>query len=132
MHYFDVVHTVDRLEVAAKLDLACQKISKIMPVFIQVNLDCESQKAGVFPEQLSPFLMQVKKYVHLDVQGLMMIPAVGQFSSFARLQKLRNQLEQQVAVALPRLSMGMSQDYDAAIREGATDVRIGEAIFGKR
>ena len=130
--YFDVVHTLDRLEVATKLNAACHKINKVMPVFIQVNLDGETQKSGVFPAHLPALVAQISAFAHLDLQGFMLIPALGHATSFSDLRLLRDQIEQQVGILLPRLSMGMSQDYALAIAEGATDVRIGEAIFGAR
>jgi pyridoxal phosphate enzyme (YggS family) len=126
--YFDVVHSVDRLDIALKLDAACARLQKIMPIFIQVNVDREPQKAGVLPEDLPPLLTQLQECDHLAVQGLMSIPALGKRAAFAALRSIGDQLD------LPslRLSMGMSQDYALAIAEGATDVRVGEAIFGAR
>ncbi len=130
--YFDAVQSVDRPEIALKLNTVCQNLDKIMPIFLQINLDREPQKAGIFPEDLPQVMQQLETCSHLDLQGLMMIPAVGNREAFAGLRMLRDQICEQFGLPLPRLSMGMSQDYALAVEEGATDVRIGEAIFGPR
>ncbi|MCX7122235.1 MAG: YggS family pyridoxal phosphate-dependent enzyme [Gammaproteobacteria bacterium] len=130
--HFDVVQSIDRLELASKLNAICEKLNKIMPIFIQVNLDHEPQKSGVLPPDLPAVLLAIKNMTHLDLEGLMLIPAIGNAAAFSGLRALRERMLLQTGMRLPRLSMGMSRDYPLAIAEGATDVRIGEAIFGSR
>jgi pyridoxal phosphate enzyme (YggS family) len=126
--YFDCVHSINRAEIALRLNHACAQLGKVMPVFIQVNLDCEAQKSGVVAADLPALIEAIVSCKNLVLQGLMLIPSQGDTTGFARLRALRD------LVGLPgcRLSMGMSSDYWLAVAEGATEVRIGEAIFGSR
>ncbi|HOJ32304.1 MAG TPA: YggS family pyridoxal phosphate-dependent enzyme [Candidatus Hydrogenedentes bacterium] len=125
---FDCVDSLDRLELAQELNKQCERHGKKMPVLIQVNTTGETTKHGFSPAELSDVIAQIRQLSHLDVQGLMtMAPLVDDPEkarpAFALLRKLAEKFE------LPELSMGMSNDYTVAVEEGATQVRIGTALF---
>ncbi len=125
---FDAIETLDRPKLAAALADAMQKQGKSPDIFIQVNTGEEQQKAGVAPFEADAFIKAARDSYGLPVRGLMCIPPVDEEPAmhFALLAKIaaRNGLEQ--------LSMGMSDDFETAIRFGATHVRVGSALFGSR
>jgi hypothetical protein len=125
---FDVIETLDRPELAAALAKAMLKTGRRLPCYIEINIGNEPQKAGIAPEQLGDFLRLCREEHGLEIVGLMCIPpqTEGPQPYFAQLKKLAD------AHNLPHISMGMSADFEAAIRAGATEVRIGTAIFGER
>lgn len=125
---FDAIHTVDRLKIAAALAEEMAAQGRKPRLFIQVNTGGEAQKAGVAPGEAEPLLSACQGKLGLTIDGLMCIPPIDQppephFELLARLAR---------ALGLPGLSMGMSADYEAAIRCGATHVRVGSALFGPR
>lgn len=124
---FDVIHTLDRPKLADKLASAMQAAGKSLPLYIQVNTGEEEQKSGVLPKDL-PALLAHAQTLGLNVVGLMCIPPVDDLAAlhFGLLKKLAGEH------GLTRLSMGMSSDYDLAASMGATDVRVGSALFGAR
>ncbi len=131
--HFDWVHSVDRLKIAQRL--SDQRPATLPPlnVCLQVNVSGEASKSGCAPQELGPLAEAVAAMPQLRLRGLMCIPAptedpAEQRAAFARLRLLRDEL----ALDLDTLSMGMSQDLEAAIAEGATWVRIGTALFGAR
>jgi pyridoxal phosphate enzyme (YggS family) len=133
---FDWVHAVDRLKIAQRLSE--QRPAGLSPlnVCLQVNISGEASKSGVAPADLLELARQVAALPNLRLRGLMAIPeaetdAAKQHLPFAQLRLLFEQL-QQAGLPLDTLSMGMSGDLAAAVAEGATIVRIGTAIFGKR
>lgn len=125
---FDVIETVDRPRLAAALAKELARTDRSVDVMIQVNTGEEPQKAGIFPGDADAFIELCRETHGLPVRGLMCIPPVDEEPAmhFALLAEMarRNGIDQ--------LSMGMSADYEAAIRLGATHVRIGTAIFGRR
>jgi pyridoxal phosphate enzyme (YggS family) len=125
---FDAVHALDRASLAAALAKEVQRAGRQPLLFVEVNTGAEPQKAGVLPEEADAFLAACRDVYGLTVGGLMCIPPFDEAPGphFALTQKIarRNGLE--------LLSMGMSDDYDVAIRFGATHVRVGTAIFGHR
>ncbi len=125
---FDVIETLDRPELAAALAKSMRKTGRQLPCYIEINIGHEPQKAGIAPEQLSEFLTLCRDTHGLNIIGLMCIPPADQNPQpyFAKLKKLAN------AHKLPHISMGMSADFECAIREGATEIRVGTAIFGER
>ena len=134
--HFSWVHSVDRLKVAERL--SAQRPPNLPPlnVCIQVNVSGEASKGGVTPHDLAQLALAVARLPRLSLRGLMAIPAPArgvdeQRKPFARLRELSRQLDAQ-GLALDTLSMGMSDDLEAAVLEGATMVRVGTAIFGKR
>ncbi len=141
---FKMVHSIDKFEVAEKLNNACLQADKVMPVLLEVNLTGEESKFGynVADEKLIPVFYQeiekIKTLTQLQLQGLMTMPPLINKPEENRkiFNKLRSLLED-VGTAIEinefkYLSMGTSQDFEIAIEEGATFIRIGEAIMGKR
>jgi pyridoxal phosphate enzyme (YggS family) len=125
---FDVIHSVDRPKIAHALSAACQRLGKTLSCFIQVNIGREAQKAGVLPEDLSALVAEVRRLPGLSLQGLMAVPPVDAPPApyFALLAEMARR------EGLGQLSMGMSGDYESAIRLGATHIRVGTALFGPR
>lgn len=139
LEVFDVVHTVDRPEIADRLQFLLDRDwpERRLDVLLEINLGAEPQKAGATPDEAVDLLTRVRECDRLALRGLMAIPPWGRDPeesrpAFQALRALRDQLEQQFGEALPELSMGMSQDFEVAITEGATLVRVGTAIFGPR
>jgi pyridoxal phosphate enzyme (YggS family) len=135
---FDVIQTVDRESLGAELDRRAERLSRHLEVLLQVDLSGEERKGGAAPEDLPALLAASRRWPHLRVSGLMAIPEPSldpeaSRPAFARLRELRDALrEHPGGEHLVELSMGMSQDFEVAIEEGATIVRIGTAIFGAR
>jgi pyridoxal phosphate enzyme (YggS family) len=125
---FDVIETVDRPRLAAALAAAMEKLGRRLPCFVQVNTGEEPQKAGVAPRQAAEFVDECRSRYRLPIEGLMCIPPVD--APPARHFAMLRELAQRAGVQ--RLSMGMSGDFEIAIAEGATSVRVGTAIFGAR
>lgn len=130
---FSVIHSVDRLAVAVELS---RRAREPLEVLVQVNVSGEPQKFGVAPDDAEALVRSLADLPGLRVVGLMTIAPVTDTPEavrpvFARLRELRDHLVRRgAAPELPHLSMGMSQDFDVAVEEGATMVRIGRAIFG--
>ena len=129
--HFQWVHTIDRLRIARRLDAAA---ARPLDVCIQVNVDAEAQKAGAAPHELAELVAGFADLSRLQLRGLMVIPqADGDArASFRRTRRLFEQLAPDAGPHWDTLSMGMSGDFEIAIEEGATMVRIGTAIFGPR
>lgn len=134
-----LIHSLDRLELAAEIDRQAAKHQLVMPCLIQLNLAKEETKAGLYREDLADFVKELAKYKNLRVEGLMTIGPPEEDPEaarplFAELRALRDELAQQAYphIKMKHLSMGMSHDYRVAIEEGATIVRIGSTIFGPR
>ena len=133
---FDLIHAVDRLKLARALDQAAARAGKVQEVLIQVNLAGEETKSGVAPGEAPELLRELARLPHLKVAGLMTMPPwlppeeVRPY--FRALRELRDRLRLELGLPLAELSMGMSGDYEVAVEEGATLVRVGTAIFGER
>jgi pyridoxal phosphate enzyme (YggS family) len=125
---FDVIETLDRPKLAQALAAERTRGHKLPQLLIQINTGEEPQKAGLSPRDLGSFLADVVKPLDLKIEGLMCIPPADEAPGphFTLLGKLANQF------GLPRLSMGMSGDFETAASLGATSVRVGSAIFGAR
>lgn len=133
---FDWVHSVDRMVIAQRLSAARPAERPPLNICLQVNVSDETSKSGVAPQQLAELAAQIATLPRLHLRGLMTIPratddVASQRAQFAQLRQCLEQLNAQGA-ALDTLSMGMSNDLEAAILEGATIVRIGTALFGTR
>lgn len=139
LRYVSCIESLDRLDLAQKLDQRLQFEGRSIEVFIQVNTSYEDSKFGIDPQKVIPFIKEVSKYDTLKIKGLM---TIGLFSSendqVRKCFKLLKNIQEQVIeenipkVEMKELSMGMSGDLEIAIEEGATIVRVGTAIFGKR
>jgi pyridoxal phosphate enzyme (YggS family) len=139
VEFCDWVHTIDREGLAKELDRHAHKRRKQVSVLIQVNLGNEDTKSGIPPEDLIPFVRSIVHYDGLSLQGLMALPPYLDDPEevrpyFRNLRELLEDARSQVAgqEGLKELSMGMSHDFEVAIEEGATFVRVGTAIFGGR
>lgn len=134
--HFDWVHSVDRLKIAERLSAARPSHLAPLQICIQVNVSGEDSKSGVLPQETHTLAEAVTKLPNLKLRGLMAIPAptpdvAEQRSQFRKVRELYEKLQTQ-GFKLDTLSIGMSEDFPAAIAEGATIVRIGSAIFGAR
>lgn len=125
---FDAIHTVDRDSIAEALASEIKRAGRSPKLFVQVNTGEEEQKAGVAPQDAPAFIAKCRETYALTISGLMCIPPADEEPSphFALLVKLARD------AGLKELSMGMSGDYETAIRLGATHIRVGTAIFGAR
>lgn len=136
---FDLIHTVDSVKLGAELDKEARKIGKVQEILLQVNTGMEDTKSGVSPEDAPALARELCRFENLRLRGLMTIPplynAPDQVAPYFReLRRIRDRLMEE---GIPRdrlsaLSMGMTGDFEVAIREGATLVRIGSALFGDR
>jgi hypothetical protein len=134
---FSMVQGVDSLRIAQEISKRAAQADKIMPVLLEVNVGGEASKSGYAPDSLLSELKELAALPHLRVEGLMTIPPwkptpeqVRPF--FADARRLKEQCEEILGDALPHLSMGMSGDFEVAIEEGTTIIRIGTALFGER
>lgn len=135
---FACVHTLDSEKLAGQL-ARCVQAGNLSPqaVLVQVNIGGEEQKSGVSPEAAERFVTSVMALPEIRVEGLMCLPpffdeAEPSRPYFSRLRELRDGLRRATGLALPHLSMGMSHDFEVAISEGATMIRVGTDIFGRR
>jgi pyridoxal phosphate enzyme (YggS family) len=128
----DWVHSLDSERLAAALASAIEP-GRRCRVLVQVNVSGEASKSGVAPGDAAALVAAARAHAALDVRGLMTLPAPGEGRrAFAALRTLRDRIADAQGVALPELSMGTSDDFEDAILEGATIVRVGAAIFGER
>ncbi len=127
---FDVIETVDSVELAEKIARAAESAGRAQDVLLQVNVGDEPQKSGIAPADVASVSRRVRALGGLRLMGLMGIPPIGTPEETRRhFRQLRNIRDQ---IGLQHLSMGMSEDFEIAIEEGSTMVRIGRAIFGPR
>jgi pyridoxal phosphate enzyme (YggS family) len=134
---FEMIQSVDSLPLAQEINRRAEQASKRMPILLEVNLAGEASKFGYRPEQLLAELLQLNALKRLEIQGLMTVPPWSPDPEQARpvfrgLRELKARCEELLGAPLPHLSMGMSGDFEVAIEEGATIVRIGTALFGER
>ncbi len=136
---FDLIHSVDSLKLATALDRYAAKIDRVQPILVQVNVAREDSKSGIYVEDALELVRAIAGLQNISLRGLMTMPPYFNAPEkvrpfFAALRELRDRIrEQDIAnVHMDELSMGMTGDFEAAIAEGATMVRIGTAIFGER
>lgn len=135
---FDFLHSLDSVRLALELEKRCAALDKTLPVLLEVNVSGEATKYGFAPEELFEAVEVIATLPHLRIQGLMTIaPIVPQAEEarpfFRRLRELRDELQRRFpGLDWHHLSMGMTDDFEVAIEEGATMVRLGRAIFGER
>jgi len=134
---FALIHGVDDRELAEALDRHAAESGAVQPVLVQANLAGEDTKHGAGEDQVMPLVEAVSALAHLELRGLMIIPppaAEPELSRpwFRRLRELRDRAAGRLGRPLPELSMGMTDDFEVAVEEGATLVRVGRAIFGQR
>ncbi|MGD8440476.1 MAG: YggS family pyridoxal phosphate-dependent enzyme [Holophagae bacterium] len=136
---FDVIHTVDRPEIVDRLHFLLEQHwpERVVDVLLEINVGDEPQKAGVAPDDAPALLGSALDSDRLQVRGVMAIPpytadAESSRRFFRKLREVRDRLQDSSGRPLPELSMGMSHDFEVAVAEGATMVRVGTAIFGPR
>jgi pyridoxal phosphate enzyme (YggS family) len=134
---FDLFHSVDSLALVENMNRVAEEEGLHPRLLLEVNVAGEGSKIGFAPDQLRAQFEQINSLGRITVEGLMAIPPLAEEAErsrkfFIALRELRDELEQEFQIKLPQLSMGMSNDFLVAIEEGATLVRIGTAIFGKR
>jgi pyridoxal phosphate enzyme (YggS family) len=134
---FEMIQGVDSLHVAEELNKRAEQAAKTVPILLEVNIVGEGSKFGYKPEQLVAELQALNALPRLEIHGLMTIPPWTPLPErvrpvFRRLRELKTACEQALGAPLPELSMGMTGDFEVAIEEGATMVRIGTALFGER
>ena len=133
---FDAIHSVDSVALAEELNRRAQQVNRKIPVMIEVNLSGETTKFGTEEEKVTTVTQGVLKLDHLSLEGLMTMPPYFDDPEmsrpyFVQLRELKERLVKG-GIPLKELSMGMSNDFEIAIQEGATYVRVGTAIFGAR
>ena len=136
---FDMIETVDSLEIAVEIDKRCAQIGKIMPVLIEINSGREKQKSGVFPEKAEQLVTEISTYPNIRIMGLMtMGPRFGNPEDsrpyFVETKRIFEKIKKLNLpnVEMRYLSMGMTNSYKIAVAEGANIVRVGSKIFGER
>jgi len=136
---FDMIETVDSVEMASRIDKRCAQIGKVMPVLVEINSGHEEQKSGVLPENAEQLVKELSVFPNIRVMGLMtMGPRFGNPEDsrpyFVETKKIFDQLKELdlPEIEMQYLSMGMTNSYKVAIEEGANMVRIGTKIFGER
>jgi pyridoxal phosphate enzyme (YggS family) len=134
---FEMIQGVDSLAIAQELNKRAEQASKTMPILLEINVAGEGSKFGYKPEQMLAELKTLNALPRLEIHGLMAIPPYTPVPEkarpyFQKLRALKQQAETVLGAPLPHLSMGMSGDFEVAIEEGATIVRVGTALFGER
>lgn len=139
VHLFDWIHSVDRQELAVELDKRAGQAGRTLNVLVEVNLSGEASKSGADPAAVPDLVRRIAALPHLQVRGLMTMPPYSDRPETSRpyFQSLRGLRDEIRAAAIPNivmddLSMGMTDDFEVAVEEGATIVRVGRAIFGER
>ncbi len=134
---FEMIHSVDSTELALQIDRVASELALYPRILLEVNTGGEASKIGFDPDRLTSEIEPLLALDRIQIEGLMTIPPpVAEPEDarpyFARLRTLRDQIESELHVRLPHLSMGMSGDFPVAVEEGATFVRVGTALFGPR
>jgi pyridoxal phosphate enzyme (YggS family) len=134
---FGMIQSVDSLALAEEINKRAEQAARTMPILLEVNIVGEASKFGYRPEQLLAELSKVNSLPRLELNGLMTVPPWTPTPErvrpvFRKLREIKQQCEQLLGAPLPQLSMGMTGDFEVAIEEGATLVRIGTALFGER
>ena len=138
LELFDVIHSVDSAKLADRINAVADEIGALPRVLLEVNVSGESSKSGMKPEEVRGALEHIAAHCpRVTVEGLMTMAPFSENPEdarphFRRLRELRDKMQDALGVVLPRLSMGMSGDYEVAVEEGATWVRLGTVLFGER
>ena len=132
---FDLIHSVDSIRVAEEIDKQASNINKIQDILVQVNASLEASKFGIKPQEAIEIIKEIAKLKNLNIKGLMTVAPIVDNPEQARpyfrmLRELKDRINQLTNNQLTILSMGMTDDYQVAIEEAATMIRLGRAIFG--
>jgi pyridoxal phosphate enzyme (YggS family) len=136
INQFHLIHSVDHFELAQKISTTSQKLGTTTRILLQVNTSGEASKQGLSEEEWRAVWETLMEQPGLQIEGLMTMAPLTEdsrliHSTFARLRTFRDALQKEYSIALPSLSMGMSHDFEIAIEEGATILRVGSALFVK-
>jgi len=136
VNLFDVIQTTENIKQAAKINKEAQKLQKKQKIYIQINISKDTQKSGVLIKDLKSLLLFVEKQPHIQLCGLMTILKKGlkakeNFTYFKELKNTQEKIYKKIPTCT-QTSMGMSGDYKEALKAGATEIRIGRALFGER
>jgi pyridoxal phosphate enzyme (YggS family) len=134
---FEMIQSVDSLALAEEINKRAEQIGKNMPILLEVNVAAESSKYGYSPDKLLADLQKINQLSRLEIHGLMTVPPWSPDLEkvrpvFRSLRELKLQCEEILGASLPQLSMGMTGDFEIAIEEGSTLIRIGTGLFGPR
>jgi pyridoxal phosphate enzyme (YggS family) len=137
VHFFSMIQSVDSLSLAREINKWAEKSAKTMPVLLEINVAGESSKFGYSPENVLRELKEINALPKIEVHGLMTVAPWTQEAEkvrpvFRQLAELNRQCEEILGAPLPHLSMGMSGDFEVAVEEGATMIRLGSAVLGPR
>lgn len=137
VHLFEMIQSVDSFSLAQEINKWAVNLTKTMPILLEVNVAGESSKFGYTPEKLLADLSRINALPKIEIHGLMTIAPWSEDPEkvrpvFRKLRELKSECEQLLGAPLPQLSMGMSGDFEVAIEEGATLIRVGTALFGPR
>jgi len=137
LQYFSAIESLDRERLAVRLESLLAAEGRRLPVLVEINVGREATKSGVAPEDAESLARAAQACPHLDVRGVMAVPPFDDDPEMSRpyfreLRGIRDRLQDRLGVALPELSIGMSHDFEVAIEEGSTEVRVGTALFGAR
>ena len=137
LQFFSAIESLDRERLAARMEGLLAAEGRRMPVLLEINVGGEATKSGASPEAAEGLARAALACPHLEVRGFMAVPPFDPDPQrarpyFRRLREIRDRLAGRLGVDLPELSMGMSHDFEVAVEEGATEVRVGTALFGPR
>lgn len=138
LELFDFIHSVDSAKLASRINLIADEMGLQPHILLEVNVSGEKSKSGMRPEEVEPTVRHIlANCPRLTLEGLMTMAPFSEDPEdarpyFRRLREMRDELQSKLAVGLPRLSMGMSGDFEVAVEEGATWVRLGSVLFGER
>ena len=138
LEIFDFIHSVDSVKLADRINFIADEIGASPHILLEVNVSGERSKSGMKPEEVEPTIRHIAEACpRITLEGLMTMAPFSEDPEdarpyFRKLRELRDDLESRLGVGLPRLSMGMSGDYEVAVEEGATWVRLGTVLFGER
>ena len=138
LNLFDFIHSVDTVKLADRIETIAESIGASPHILLEVNVSGEKSKSGMKPEEVEPAVRHIMESCpRITLEGFMTIAPFSENPEdsrpyFRRLRELRDELEKKLSIGLPRLSMGMSGDYEVAVEEGATWVRLGTVLFGER
>jgi pyridoxal phosphate enzyme (YggS family) len=137
LQYFSAIESLDRERLAARLESLLAAEGRRLPVLLEVNVGKETTKSGAEPENAEALARAATACVHLDVRGLMAVPPYADDPELSRpyfreLREIRDRLQERLGLPLPELSIGMSHDFEIAVEEGSTEVRLGTVLFGPR
>ncbi len=137
--YFDLIHTVDTIKLATGINKQANKINKIQDILIQINISEEESKSGITSDEACLLAEKISSLEHVRLKGIMGMPPFSPDPEdareyFIKLKKIKDYIDNQniPSVTMKHLSMGMSQDFNVAVEEGSTMVRIGTKLFGQR